>query len=329
MYTAQAASIITKTLRDAHPYTTPETKARIDKYTSEVLAGKEPNEDLLNILSRTLSELKESPELNKEEGKPTNKQALLKIIDELASSIEIIGQLRNNNKKVTPQSTVDLYLDAYSRIASEATLKLNESLESHRSRLEQQLQESNKHIQENQSKIEEKRREIEEILGAISTKSITNGHHSRADIEERSANQMRWGGIACMALSSAIMIWLIWEMSHSSSELTGSQIAARIAISLILSIPAAYLTRESAKHRQQHYRHRAAALDLATIDPFLASMPEDKRNELKLEIAKRLFAQNETPAQNDPYPINVQEILMALVQRANTETPKEAKKESK
>lgn len=132
-----------------------------------------------------------------------------------------------------------------------------------------------------------------------------------------------------MLASSAVMIWLILGMSHSTSSLTGSEIAARIAISLILSIPAAYLTRESAKHRQQHYRHRAAALDLATIDPFLASMPEDKRNELKLEIAKRLFAQTEATPQAESYPINVQEILMALVQRANTETPKEAKKEGK
>src|SRR5438270_9795424 len=72
----------------------------------------------------------------------------------------------------------------------------------------------------------------------------------------------------------------------------------RFATSVVLLIPALYAARESAKHRAREGRLRKSHLELASIDAYLALLPEDKRNELKEKLTEKFFGQAE-PVEKD------------------------------
>ena len=89
----------------------------------------------------------------------------------------------------------------------------------------------------------------------------------------------------------------------------------RLPFTLILSVPAAYLAKESSKHRQQQYNHLQTSLDLKAINPYLSTLPNDDQHRIKSEIANRLFAPKDfTNISSDSYPIDVQELIKLLLQ---------------
>lgn len=134
---------------------------------------------------------------------------------DLEKALEEISLFQSN-----AESEIKGHKNAVSSFISETTEKLSTMSKEHHTKLEESLLNTEKALQNKLSEINKARESIEDILGAISIRSTSHGHQARADAEERSANQMRWAGIACMALSSAVMIWLIFEMAHSSTALS-------------------------------------------------------------------------------------------------------------
>lgn len=56
---------------------------------------------------------------------------------------------------------------------------------------------------------------------------------------------------------------------------------------------------ESSHHRKAEQRYKRMQLELASIDPFLETLPKEKRDEIKKALADRMFAQSE-PAEKEP-----------------------------
>jgi hypothetical protein len=88
---------------------------------------------------------------------------------------------------------------------------------------------------------------------------------------------------------------LIIEMSIRVPTLDWKLIAFRYVNVIIFILPAAYAITESARHRKMEHRYRRMQLELASIDPFLESLPKEQRDGLKKTLAERIFAQPETP----------------------------------
>lgn len=49
--------------------------------------------------------------------------------------------------------------------------------------------------------------------------------------------------------------------------------------------------RESNKHRKTEVLNRRRELILSTIDPYIALLPDDKAQQIKLDIAKGIFSE--------------------------------------
>lgn len=62
-----------------------------------------------------------------------------------------------------------------------------------------------------------------------------------------------------------------------------------------------YALKESGKHRRVQWRNRRLALELASIDPYLALFDDTERNTVKKALVERWFAQPESPARDDDY----------------------------
>lgn len=157
---------------------------------------------------------------------------------------------------------------------------------------------------------------IDKLLETTSSKVLLLEYSTTADEEEASADNMRWLSLICMALTAAILLFTLYDTLNS--ELNWKQSIFRMFIAIALSVPAAYLARESAKHRSQQHTSRRIALDLKAVTPYISSLPDVDQIKIKSEVASRIFGMHNNEAPSDSYPLNIQELVKALIEKIPT-----------
>jgi len=165
-----------------------------------------------------------------------------------------------------------------------------------------------------QQEIDVKKAEIDSILGHVSGRAVAGDYEKSATEEKSKADWLRIGSLLCMAMIAVSLGYSFWETI--GTEFNWQKSLFRITLTFLLSVPAAYLARESAKHREQQYQHLQTSLDLKAISPFLASLPDEEQHKIKIAIASKLFAGRDfSRTSADPFPLNTQEIIMELLKR--------------
>lgn len=160
----------------------------------------------------------------------------------------------------------------------------------------------------------EKKTEIDNILGHVSGRAIAGDYAKSAAEEKFMADWLRNGSLLCMALIAGSLGYSFWETIGTAFDWQKSLF--RITLTFLLSVPAAYLARESAKHREQQYQHLQTSLDLKALSPFVASLPDEEQHKIKIAIASKIFAGRDfTKVGADPYPLNTHEIIIELIKK--------------
>ena len=178
------------------------------------------------------------------------------------------------------------------------------------------------------AELEEKKEQMDEVLGHTANRVMAQDYDLSAVAEKKAANWLRGGSIACMAIIVSIVFYSFYDSTHS--EFAWESSIFRTVLVFILSIPAAYLSRESTKHREQQYNYHHTALDLKAITPYIASLPEADQNRIKISIAERIFASRQTKAnQQDSFPLNTQDLMMELIKKVNISSKDEEQSKSK
>lgn len=169
--------------------------------------------------------------------------------------------------------------------------------------------------------IEVKKTEIDGILGHVSGRAIAGDYEKSAAEEKRMADRLRFWSLVCMTVIAGCLIYTL--VGHSTDW---QQSLFRISLTFLLSVPAAYLARESAKHREQQYQHLQTSLDLKALSPFVASLPDEEQHKIKIAIASKIFAGRDfSKVGSDPFPINTQEIIMELLKKVDVSKAKPQK----
>ncbi|MEB5930968.1 hypothetical protein MXL15_01970 [Pseudomonas mosselii] len=173
---------------------------------------------------------------------------------------------------------------------------------------------------ETSKRLNEKEIEIDRIVGHLAGRAVAGDYQSSAGDEKKSADWLRLSALACMGVIVVLLGASLFETI--STDFDWKRTLTRVSLVFLLSIPAAYLARESAKHRQQQYQHHQTSLDMKAIAPFIASLPMDEQHKIKAAIATKLFAGRDfSKVSNDPFPINSHELIMELVKKIDTFKP--------
>ncbi|NNG44981.1 hypothetical protein HJP15_19005 [Pseudoalteromonas sp. NEC-BIFX-2020_002] len=158
--------------------------------------------------------------------------------------------------------------------------------------------------------------QMDELLEQSANRTMAQDYDYSAADEKKAANWLRLGSLACMGIIIYIVCYSFYDSTHSGFDWESS--IFRTVLVFILSIPAAYLSRESTKHREQQYNYHHTALDLKAITPYIASLPEADQNRIKISIAERIFASRQTNLnQQDSFPLNTQELMMELIKKVD------------
>jgi hypothetical protein len=94
------------------------------------------------------------------------------------------------------------------------------------------------------------------------------------------------------------MVVLIGLLILAIYHITGGDFNWKVAIVRIVAFsallyPATYAARESGKHRRLENLNRKYELDLASINPFIEILPEEKKQEIKEKMVEKFFGNNE------------------------------------
>jgi hypothetical protein len=159
--------------------------------------------------------------------------------------------------------------------------------------------------------------QINELLGQNASKLLLVDYANTAETEGKSANSLRRWSLACMALTGAVLCLALYE--SLSIGLDWKQAIFKVFTAIALSVPAAYLARESAKHRSQQHINRRISLDLRAITPYIATLPTEEQNKIKSEVASKIFGMQENGvASSGDYPINFQELAKMIIEKIPT-----------
>ena len=135
------------------------------------------------------------------------------------------------------------------------------------------------------------------VFGVVVNTLQAGAYSSYANEEKKTANILRWSAITLMILGVAILV--VPEITKFIDDSKNYALdwhitLGRIPFSIILFVPAFYLARESNKHRNTEVLNRRRELILSTIDPYLALLPEEKAQQIKMDIAKGIFSEGVT-----------------------------------
>ena len=249
----------------------------------------------------------------------------------LAPLIENIGLLSSTAKTIKNELDASVKPNEDLTKAQKAlqNLEIIQSRESKISRhfdsVEKRLKEVEKEHQEklgaiqnlfdtNRTEILKKQKDIDALFGIASGNALAGGYAKRAEKEEITENILRYASLTIMVAMICLFGWALHDTTDN--DFKWNVLLFKAVVSIMLSVPATYLARESTKHRHEHQYYLSKALDISAIDPYIANLPDQEKHKLKSKIALRLFAaRRETPQETNDLPLNAHEIILKLIDK--------------
>lgn len=145
-----------------------------------------------------------------------------------------------------------------------------------------------------QKDIASKHDAIREIHGLVGTDGVAGGYQRSATDEQSAANFWRWiamGALAAAALWILLKYWM-GLVPSGSNPVNWAELITAGSLTLVLLGAAGYAARQSKIHRETEQQMRWFALEVKAIDPFLSSLPENERSDLKKRLSEKLFGRN-------------------------------------
>lgn len=140
------------------------------------------------------------------------------------------------------------------------------------------------------SEVEDRRAEVEKLHGVITDTSTTGAFRKEATEQKKAADTWRrvtvvFGSIAAALAVAAVVLATIYPDRATST----SAVIAKITVTLAAAGVAAYAGRQSGRHRQREEESKRLELELVAFPPFIESLEEDQRREVRKEFADRAF----------------------------------------
>lgn len=146
-------------------------------------------------------------------------------------------------------------------------------------------------VQEYLDQLDLRKGEAEKLVQVIGNTGMVGGY-------QKLANQARlsgwiWQGVTFVFLVGLIVFAIIAFHSTIQGDFRFGVFGARAFVAIAFGIGAAWAAREAEKHQNVERSSRKMELELASISPYLALLPEPTQFEVKKELAQRFFGQIE------------------------------------
>jgi hypothetical protein len=162
----------------------------------------------------------------------------------------------------------------------------------------------------------------QKLIGIISDTGMAHGFQKTAN-EERDEAAV-WKRVAALSLIAWIFIGGVFFALTYDKDLTLAAVGRQFLLSTPFVLLSGFAALQVSLHQRNQRKLRQAELEIASIDPFLATLSDQDRNEVKREFASRYFGQKDTEQKHEatsPKLWELTETLAKLVQEMTRKTP--------
>ena len=206
------------------------------------------------------------------------------------------GKLADAEKTIARQArALDEQLarqrEAFAESERGRTRRFQALLDAFRAELARAQQEA---VDESEARVAEIRRmeqETADVVGAIGLEATAEVYRRQGHRQRRAAEILR--GLAVLACLGAVAIWL---GGAAATDPTAESLLAGLFASLLLAGLAAYLARQSGRHRAREEHAAALQFELAAFGPFIEPLSPERREEERVIMARKLFPAPEADA---------------------------------
>jgi hypothetical protein len=152
---------------------------------------------------------------------------------------------------------------------------------------------STQHVSQEQSgktvvdQLEDFREKAENLLHVIGSVGMA-GEYQKVANRARGATII-WEIIAAVSMIGLIAFAVLTFSATQAGEINWGAVAARAFVAATFGILAAYAARQSEQYSEIEVGNRRYQLELSSIDPYLANLPADVQQTVKVELAQKLF----------------------------------------
>jgi len=139
--------------------------------------------------------------------------------------------------------------------------------------------------------LEKSKKQASDLVQIISNIGVTGNYNKMANSDRKWAIALRITAIVFMFLLVAGAVYTVHFAITQTNGFDWRLVIFMFLTTFTLAIPAIYAARESEKHRNSEQKYRKMELELASIDPYLGSLPDTERIKLKASFAERVFGQ--------------------------------------
>ena len=136
--------------------------------------------------------------------------------------------------------------------------------------------------------LERHRNKAEELVNIVASTGMSGGYQKVANQEGIRAN--RWHYLGVTGLVGLVGFAIYGFVATLETDISWAAIGARFFAAASFALFAAYSMRQADKHREQERWSRRLELVLASMNPYLAELPESRQAELRESIAKVVFS---------------------------------------
>ena len=160
--------------------------------------------------------------------------------------------------------------------------------------VEEQSAQSEKHLED----ILSQKERADELVYVISNTGMVGGYQKIANDERRVA--FRWQVVAVVAFIGLIAFAVFAFVATLGGSVSWQAFGARLFVAVTFGILAAYAASQADRHEYVERTSRRLELALASVDPYLVSLPEETRHEVKQALAMKFFGETPETDQNTP-----------------------------
>lgn len=267
----------------------------LDQNVIPLLGAFPPKTGKSTDTASTISDLREASRksiamLSKQSAELTEQITALstKILEQqtlIASASEAIAAQKADALAVTAQVN-----QKYAEQEAERLAAFNLTIEGFNKQFAEQDESAKKNIKNLIQSIESSRDKAALILQVVGNIGVTGNYQRIAEIEGAKADMWRWitVGVFGVGIALAGCTFIKFWNQPITPEIALSAFI-RLLYAIVITTPAWYAAKESARHRSNADRARQTELELASLGPFIELMDEDKKSSIREELIKTYF----------------------------------------
>lgn len=129
-----------------------------------------------------------------------------------------------------------------------------------------------------------------------------------------------WRFITLLVFGIGIVLVIVNLVLSFRGAIGLNLLLVRFAIAVSIALPAIYTARESARHRSNADKAKQTELELASLGPYLETLPSESKEKVIVELSKLYFGR-EVSEHKVEFPIDVQRLLDTISKLALSKAP--------